>query len=156
MDKAITTSLLIIASMAMALALFNIAYPAIIKGSDAITSMANRADERMTTQVTIIHASSNANEVFIWVKNTGSTRIIGLEYIDVFFGPEGNFVRIPYQGSADGMMPYWTAEVEGGGDWTPASTLRITLYYPGSLGAGRYFTRITVPSGVSDDYVWGM
>jgi hypothetical protein len=170
MDKVMTTTLLIIAGMVMALVLFNIAYPAIIEGGDAISSMANRADDRMKTQVMIIHASSerDANgvwqdtngsgdfEVFIWVKNIGSNRIIGLEYVDVFFGPEGNFARIPYVSNANGSTPYWTEQIEGGDDWSPAGTLRITIHYSSPLNAGRYFTRVTVPAGVSDDYVWGM
>ncbi len=55
MDKTITTALLIVISMVTAVALFNAAYPAVIKGGDAITSMANRADDRMQSQIAIIH-----------------------------------------------------------------------------------------------------
>lgn len=168
MDKTITTALLIVISMVMAIMLFNVAYPAIIQSGDAITSMTSRADERMRSQVTIIHmtgeldsaggwADTNGNgdfDAFIWVKNTGTARIVGLEYLDVFFGPEGNFARIPHQSAAGGTYPYWEAQVETGGDWTPASTLRITIHYAFPLATGRYFARVTVPSGVTDaDYM---
>lgn len=170
MDKVITTTLLIAVSMVMAMVLFNIAYPAIVEGGDAISSMANRADERMKTQITIIHAVSELDasgnwqdlngsgdfEVIVWVKNVGTTRIIGLEQMDVFFGPEGNFTRIPHQSNAGGAMPYWTQQIEDGGDWTPTGTLRITIHYSSPLGTGRYFTKITVPAGISADYIWSM
>src|SRR5689334_10362309 len=115
MDKAITTALLIVISMIMALLLFNIAYPAIVQSGDAIASMASRASDRMDTQIRIIHAAgeldssgwwqnSNGNsefEVFVWVKNLGDTRISALNSLDVFFGPEGNFTRIPHQSVAN-------------------------------------------------------
>ena len=53
MDKVITTAMLIVISMVMALMLFNIAYPAIIEGGDAIVSMAGRVEDRMRSQIAI-------------------------------------------------------------------------------------------------------
>ena len=170
MDKIITTALLIVISIVMTLALFNIAYPAIIKGGDAITSMANRADERMKTQIAIIHAAGELNgdgiwqdtnndgdfEVFMWVKNVGTSRIIGLDNIDVFFGTEGNFVRIPRQAAAGGGYPYWTAQLEDATDWSPTVTMEIAIHYHTPLTPGRYFGKVAVPAGVSSEYIWGM
>ncbi|MFN8375908.1 MAG: hypothetical protein U0694_23925 [Anaerolineae bacterium] len=168
MDKAITTALLIVISMIMALMLFNIAYPAIIQSGDAIASMANRTSDRMDTQITVIHAAgeldssgwwqnSNGNsefEVFIWVKNIGDTRIIALDNLDVFFGPEGNFTRIPNQVNAGGSYPYWTWNVEGGTEWNPTSTLRITVHYQMPQAQGRYFFKVSTTDGVSaEDYL---
>ncbi len=170
MDKVITTTLLIIISMVMAIVLFNIAYPAIVEGGDAISSMASRAEDRMKTQITIIHATSELDssgvwhdgnsigefEVFVWVKNVGATRITALDRMDVFFGPEGDFVRIPYQSAAGGPAPYWTAQVENDTQWSPTGTVRITLHYSGPLAQGRYYFKVTVPAGVSADYFWSM
>lgn len=170
MDKAIVTALLIIVGMIMALMLFNAAFPAIVGGGDAIANMANRADERLRSQVAIIHVSgelnadgwwqdTNANgifDVFIWVKNIGATRIVGLERLDVFFGPEGNFTRIPHQTQAGGSSPYWTYTVENGTEWTPTSTLRITVHFPATLASGRYFSKVIAPNGVSDEYFLGL
>ncbi|MCC7446395.1 MAG: hypothetical protein IT324_03215 [Anaerolineae bacterium] len=166
MDKTITTALLIVISMVMSLALFNAAYPAIIQGGDAINSMTNRSDERMRSQAAIIHAASeqdasgqwqdtNGNgqpEVFVWVKNIGSTSITALERTDVFFGKEGSFARIPHQSEANGSFPYWTAQVENSDDWRPTATLKITIHLQSAPGQGRYFIKITIPSGVSDEY----
>ncbi len=170
MDKAITTAMMIVISMVMAVLLFNVVYPAIVEGGDAIVSMSNRAETRMKSQVMIIHAAgeldssgwwqdNNNNgdfEVFLWVKNVGSTRITAFEQTDIFFGPEGNFVRIPHQSAAGGTYPYWVGQVEGGSDWNQASTLTVTIYYQFPLTPGRYFAKVIVPSGVSDEYYWGM
>jgi archaellum component FlaG (FlaF/FlaG flagellin family) len=169
-DKVITTTLLIAVSMVMALVLFNIAYPAIVEGGDAISSMANRVEDRMKTQIAIIHTAgelddsgawqdTNGNgdfEVFIWVKNVGTTRILALERSDVFFGPEGNFVRIPHQSAAGGAYPYWTGQVEGDNTWSPTTTVKITIHFSAPLAPGRYFSKVTVLAGVSDDYIWSM
>ena len=170
MDKTITTTLLIAIGMIMALTLFNTAYPAVVQGSDAITSMASQNEIRMRTHIDIIHAAgeldsngwwqdSNGSgqfEAFVWVKNTGLTRLTSIESLDVFFGPEGNFVRIPHQTQAGSAYPYWTAAVEGSGDWVPTSTLRITLHYSVPPTAGRYFTKVTLPTGVDADFYLGM
>jgi hypothetical protein len=170
MDKAITTALMIIISMVLAVMLFNAAFPAIVEGGDAITNMVHRTNERMKSQIRIIHAAgeldsdgwwqdSNGNgdfEVFIWVKNTGASRINALEQVDVFFGPEGNFTRIPSQAAAGGGYPYWTWQVESGTEWTPYATVEITIHYAFPLSPGRYFFKINLPNGVSDEYILGM
>lgn len=170
MDKAITTALLIVISMVMALMLFNVAYPAVIEGGDSMRNMANRAEQEMKSDVTIIHTAAeldntgwwqdtNGNgdfEVFVWVKNTGSLRIIALEFLDIFFGPDGAFMRIPSQANANGLYPYWTWEVEGGTEWTPAATLRIAIHYEFPLATGHYFIKVTTPNGVADDEFMGI
>jgi hypothetical protein len=170
MDKTITTALLIIVSMVMVLMLFNIAFPAIVEGGDAITNMVRRTDDRMKSQVEIIHAAAELDgdgwwqdtngdgdfEVFVWVKNIGAARISAVEQVDLFFGPEGNFTRIPFQESAGNSYPYWTWQVENAAGWTPTATLKIAIHYAFPLTSGRYFIKITLPNGVSDDYFLGM
>ncbi len=170
MDKVITTTLLIIVSTVMVIVLFNVAYPAIVEGGDAISSMASRAEDRLKTQITVIHAAGELDssgvwydgnsdglfEVFVWVKNVGSTRVVALDRVDVFFGPEGDFARIPYQGTAGGALASWTAQVEDDTVWSPTGTLKITIRYASPLPQGRYFIKVTVPAGVSADYFWSM
>ncbi len=167
MDKAITTALLIVISMIMVVMLFNAAFPAIIQGSDAITNMTDRAGDSMKSQIKIIHAAgeldsagvwrdSNSNgqfEVFLWVKNVGSTRLTALEHSDVFFGPEGNFGRIAYN---TGSYPYWTYALENATEWTPTATLRITIHYGVPLSSGHFFAKVTLPNGLSEDYFLGL
>lgn len=173
MDKTITTALLIVVSMILVVALYNIAFPAIVQGGEAVTSMANTISDRMKEGITLIHASSeldsangfldpNGNGLFEvngWVKNTGSTRIVGLNSIDVFFGPEGNFVRIPSQANAGGSYPYWTYNLGSGAtDWIPSGTLQIAIHYQplSRPAAGRYYMKIALPTGISADYVLGI
>jgi hypothetical protein len=167
MDKIISTVMLIVISMILSMLLFNAAYPAVIRSSDAIVNMGDRSDDRMKSQITIIHASGELDntgfwqdtngdgqfEIFLWVKNIGSTRVIALEQSDLFFGPEGNFARIPYN---TGSYPYWTADVENAAEWTPTATLKITIHYGVPLSPGRYFAKVTLPNGVSADYFMGM
>lgn len=170
MDKAITTVFLIAISMVLAILLFNAAYPAVIDSSSAMVSMASRADDRLKSQISIIHAAAeldgdgwwqdtNGNgyfETFVWVKNVGDTRVIGLENIDVFFGPEGNFSRIPHESVSAGAYPYWNWQLENAAEWTPTATLRISIHYSFPLAAGRYFLKVTLPNGISDDYYLGL
>lgn len=170
MDKAITTALLIIISMIMAMMLFNSAYPAVIQGGDAITSMANRSDEQMRSQVEIIHGAgeldsggfwqdtngNNVFEVFLWVKNIGESRLIAPEQTDVFFGPEANFTRIKYATDSSSGYPYWSYSFENGSDWSPNVTLKVTIHYAMPLSSGRYFAKLMTTSGVMSEYFMGI
>jgi hypothetical protein len=169
-DKVITTALLIVVSIVMALLLFNNTYPAIQESSAALSSMAARNDSRMDSQIEIVHATgeldgdgwwqdTNGNgdfEVFLWVKNIGSSRIAAIEQVDVFFGPEGNFTRIPPQSQAGGSSPYWSWQVENATDWVPTATLRIAIHYSYPLSSGRYFAKVVAPNGVSAEDTLGM
>jgi flagellar protein FlaG len=156
LDKAITTAFMVIASVVCAVLVFNVVYPAVIQSSDAMISMKSRVDERLKSQIEIIHAVQSPDDLdvaWVWVKNVGSLRIAAIESCEVFFGPEGNFSRIPY-GTGNGT---WTEEVEGGGEWDPTATLKITIDYSSDLLAGeRYFVKVVTPNGVSDEYYFSM
>jgi hypothetical protein len=153
LDKTIITTLLIIAGVVAAVTAFRAIYPAIVQSSQAISSMEGRLDERLKSQIEIIHAApgdqSNPQWAFIWVKNVGSLSVKPVERCDVFFGPEGNFVSVPYGGSS---TPNWEYEVENDSYWNPRATLRINIDYGQVLPDGRYFVKVTLPNGVSDEY----
>ena len=170
MDKTITTTFLIIISIVTAVLLFNAVYPAVTESGDAMRTMSGRIGDRMKSQAEIIHATGeldssgwwqdvNGNgdfDIFIWVKNVGSTRIIPIERSDVFFGPEGNFVRIPHESEAGGSYPYWTDDLENASQWTPSATVKITIRYGAPLAQARYFIKVTIPNGVSDELYFSM
>ena len=133
----------------MSITLFNAVYPAIGQGNDAIANMQYRISDRMKSQIDILHAAQASGIVTIWVKNTGDARIVGVDSSDLFFGPEGNFVRIPYGTGS----PHWEYLVENGTDWIPRATLRIVIYNFSPLSSGRYYIKMTLPNGISgEDY----
>lgn len=170
MDKTITTVLLIVIGMMMAVTLFNVAYPAVLSSSDAMSNMASRADDRLRTQAVIIQAAgeldssgnwqdTNNNgyfDVFVWVKNVGSLTIVPVDNVDVFFGPEGNFVRIPAEKFANGGFPDWTYDFENAKEWTPSATLQISIHFDTPLSGGRYFLKVVLPNGDGDQYFMGL
>jgi archaellum component FlaG (FlaF/FlaG flagellin family) len=169
MDKSISTALMIVVTMVMTLMLFNVAYPAITQSSDAVANMSYRASESLKTAVSIVHSGaeldrngwwqdSNANgvfDVYVWVKNIGETRITALERMDVFIGPEGNFVRVPYVDEASGNYPRWSWQLENASEWTPSGTVRINIQYSASLPSGRYFLKLVLPDGLEASEIVG-
>jgi len=148
LDKTIVTALLIIAGVISAVFVFNSIYPAIVQSGDAMTSMERRIDERLKSQIEIIHASRSGGDVLVWVKNIGTLRVGAVESSDVFFGPEGNFIRIPYGSGA----PHWEYAVETGTAWDPTATVKITIVDFSPLTAGRYFAKVVLPNGIDDEY----
>jgi hypothetical protein len=152
LDKIVVTALLMTAGIISAILLFNAVYPAVNQGSDAITNMQVRLGDRMKTEIDILHAAQSGGVVTIWVKNTGDTRIVGIDSCDLFFGPEGNFARIPY-GSGS---PHWEYVVENGTEWIPRATLRVVVYNFSPLSSGRYYIKMTLPNGImaADYFSW--
>ena len=170
MDKAIVTSFMIIAAIVSAVMVFNVVFPAIGQSSDAMLTMKTRLDHRMKSQIQIVHATGELDrsglwqdtngsgqfDVFVWVKNIGSLRIAAIESLDVFFGPDGNFARIPHQSAAGGSYPHWTSQVENASAWNPASTLKISIVHSSVLPSDRYFLRVVTPNGVDSEDFFGM
>jgi len=150
LDKAISSTFMIIVSVVAAVLVFKGVYPALISGRDAIVNMNDRVDQRLKSQIEVIHSTGSGSNAYAWVKNIGSLRIAAVTRCDVFFGPEGDYARIPHEDEAAGS-PYWTYLVEGSAtEWTPTETLKISIIY-GSLLSGRYFVKVIIPNGVSDE-----
>lgn len=150
MDKTIVTALLVMAGVISAVFVFNSIFPAITQSGEAIANMQGRYDERIKTQVEIIHATNSGAEVVIWAKNIGALPIKPVASSDLFFGPEGNFMRIPY-GSG---TPHWEYTIENDTKWNPTATVRITIIDFSPLDPGRYFAKLITPNGVSTDYLF--
>ena len=147
MDKTIVTALLVMAGVISAVFIFNSIYPAIVQSNDAMTSMERRMDDRLKSHIQIIHAAKSGSATLVWVKNVGSLRIVPVEACDIFFGAEGNFVRIPY-GADNGQ---WQYTIENAAEWTPSATVKITIKTAASPGV-RYFIKVVLVNGVSDEY----
>jgi hypothetical protein len=158
LDKAITTALLIIAGVVCMIFVFNSVYPMINRSSQAMSSMAEQVDERMKSRISIVHAANSANrtEVYIWVKNVGTQRITNIEESDLFFGPEDDFDRVPYQGDAGGSKPSWEYTLQNDTEWQTSATLKVTITFSTDPGTGTFFTKFIIPNGISDDFYFSM
>ena len=133
-------------------AVINSVIPAIGRASNALVASADVADERLSTRLEIIHATGQdaATQSEAWVKNTGAVRITAVDKVDVFFGPETDFDRIPY-GGAGCTAPCWEYALENDTEWDPTATLHITIYLTDPLAAGTtYFVKVVAPNGVED------
>jgi hypothetical protein len=137
---------------------FNSVYPMINRSSAAMVSMAEQVDERMKSRINVVHAASSENrtEVYIWVKNIGTQRIVNVEACDLFFGQEGDFERIPYAADAGGAFPSWDYSLENDSEWLTSATVKVTITYSVDPGAGTYFVKFIIPNGISDEYYFSM
>jgi hypothetical protein len=126
--------------------------PALSRTSSSIVASADSADGRISTQIEIVHATGEdgAATVQAWTKNVGALGINALSRIDVFFGPDTDFVRIP-QGSAGCAAPCWYYTLENDTAWNPTATLKITITWDANLATGTtYYLKVVAPNGVSD------
>lgn len=144
------TILLITAGVVCCGVVFNAVYPAIGRSSGAMVTMASKIDDRIKSQIKIVQVADQGNEVFIWVKNVGATRIGSIEQSDIFFGKEGNFSRIAY-GETGSSKPYWDYIIENDTEWVPTATLKVTIHLE-AAPSGAYFLKVTIPNGISDEY----
>ena len=181
MDKAIITVLLIVAGVTCVVVMFNGIFPAITRGSDAVVSMASQVDDRIKSQVSIVHAVSeydpndavdywndiNSNgdfDIFAWVKNVGDSRILAVEKCDIFFGKEGDFQRISHDDYVDpGVFPYWQDTLEdSAGEWGRGKTLKINIVYADTFAASgmtagtTYLVKVIIPNGISDEIYFSL
>jgi hypothetical protein len=144
--------MLTVAAVAAIAAIINSMMPAISRTSASIVASSDSAGDRISTQVEIIHAAGTDGSPTIeaWTKNVGGIAIAPLNRMDVFFGPQDNFVRVPYGG--DGCAaPCWSYSLENDTVWNPTSTLHITISMPSGLVTNTtYFVKVVAPNGVSD------
>ena len=133
-------------------AVINAVLPSVDRTSGALTSTASVIDDRLGSQVEIVHATGeNGGTVAdVWIKNVGSTIVEPLDRIDIFFGPEGEFTRIPYGGESC-TAPCWEYDVENDTEWKPTATLHVIVHLEDALATGTvYYAKIVAPNG-SDD-----
>ncbi|MFQ6027754.1 MAG: hypothetical protein ACE5Q6_09715 [Dehalococcoidia bacterium] len=153
MDKAITTGLLIIASIVAAMALINAVLPAMGKSSGALLAANSAASDRVRTDIEVVHVASDTSsgsedQIIVWVKNIGPNEIDSVDTSDVFLTTPSEVKRIPYGSGAE----YWDYTVENGTDWTQAVTIKMTLHLAdASVVAGVYNVNVTVYNAVSSN-----
>lgn len=152
MEKAITTVLLTIASVVAMLVVISVVFPAVSRTSGAITIAGSALDDRIRTDIEIIHATGQegSSTATVWVKNVGASNLRAVSRTDVFFGEDTNFVRVPYGGPAC-TAPCWEDTIENAATWEPTSTLRITIHLDEPMTAGAtYYVKVVLYNGASD------
>jgi hypothetical protein len=151
MDKIIVTVMLIIAGLTAAFAVFNSVYPAVQRSGQSMSDAADDISDRITSRIEVIQVGANNSSVEAWVKNVGSSRILGIGDSDIFFGTDGNISIIPFGGEGS-SPPYWSYHLEGDNtQWGQAVTNGIVIYLAGSLQAGVYSFKMVLPNGNSDE-----
>ena len=167
--------LLTIAGVIAAIAIMNAIYPAVTRSSSALVSASGTVDERIKTNVEVIHAvgelsatstwvDTNSNSLFdffAWVKNVGDARVVAIDDTDVFFGQPGDIERVPYTDDAGANYPRWSYDFETGNDWNRSVTIKITVSFDDgcptcSKPVGTYFIKIVTPNGVSNEHYFSM
>lgn len=151
MEKAISSSLLIIASVVAVLALINAVVPALGKSSSALITANAAASDRIKTDIEIVHATgdSSAKTVTVWVKNIGTTTIDDITASDIFLDTPSSVSRLSYTSGC--VSDCWDYALEGGAtDWKNTETVKFTLTLS-SLTSGVYSVRVSVFNGVSAD-----
>ena len=165
-DKVISTSLLVVATVAAAMVMISAVMPAIARSGNAITRSSARVDDRIETQVSIVYGTAELDsngawqdtdsdsyfDVWVWVKDVGASRIIGIDQTDVFFGVTGNFIRVPHVNDAGGAYPSWSYTVENGTEWENSVTIKITIHYEAAKASDTYEVKVVVPPGAYDDH----
>ena len=156
MDKIIVTVMLIIGGIVASFAIFNGIYPAVQRSGAAITSASDAMNDRIKSDIRIIQVNDDATTVFAWVKNVGASEIDGVENSDVFFGPEGDFSRIPY-GNSQSPLPYWNYQLEStDSQWRPTDTNEIVIHLASSPSPDTYILKVIIPNGIFDETVFGV
>jgi hypothetical protein len=151
-DKILVTLMLIIGGVVCCMVVINAILPAISQSTGAIADASSKIDDRIRSKIEIIEMSNNANDIYVWIKNIGASRIQNVNSSDIFFGPEGNFSRIPYSENVT-TKPYWNYAIESGSAWGPTATVKITLYLD-SVPSGSYYFKIVLPNGISDQDIY--
>jgi hypothetical protein len=156
MDKIIVTVMLIIGGVVASFAVFNGIYPAIQRSGAAITSASDSLNNRIQSDIRIIQVNEDGSTVEAWVKNIGSSDIVTVENSDIFFGPQGDFTRIPF-GTTGSPLPYWNYEMEGAdSQWRPTDTNKIVIHLASSPTPDTYILKMIIPNGIFDETVFGV
>jgi archaellum component FlaG (FlaF/FlaG flagellin family) len=153
MDKVITTGLLIIASIAAAIALINAVLPAMNRSSSALVAANSSAADRIRTHIEVVHVASDTSpggedQIIIWVKNVGVNRIAPIESSDIFLDMPGTVKQLSH-GSSSGAE-YWDYTIENGAEWTQGVTIKMTAHLAnGSVTSGTYSVSVSVYNAVT-------
>jgi hypothetical protein len=134
-------------------AVINAVLPAVSKTTGSLLASSDAVQDRIASQIEIVHATGQdaSPDATLWVKNVGAAKIAPVDRIDVFFGPNGNFARVPYGTTSSCTAPCWYETYETGTEWAPTGTLRISIKWSSNLATGTtYYLKVVTPNGTLD------
>jgi flagellar protein FlaG len=150
-DKAITTALLVIASVVAAIAVTNAILPAVNRGTGALLVSSAGVAERVRTDVAIVFSAGNTatNEIRFWAKNVGTQEVKAIDKSDLFLTTPTEIKRITYNASCAAAAPEcWSYAFEDGATvWVQPTTIRVTVRLS-TLPSGQYTLKFVSPNGV--------
>ena len=153
MEKAITTALLIIASIIAAMALVNAVIPAMGKSASALATANSTTADRIRTDIEIIHATGDdsSDVITVWVKNVGTKKIAPIKSSDIILTTPTTVASLPY---VDGCSSEcWDFSLEGGAsDWSQAVTVKFTLKTTVATGVHTVTVSSSNAASASEDF----
>ncbi len=144
--------MLTVAAIVAVVAVTNAVLPSVGRTTGALISTSGVVQQRIASQIEIVSATGqNGNpDASVWVKNIGASTIDPINRTDLFFGPTGNFHRVPY-GGAGCAAPCWEYTLVNATSFEPTATLAVTVHTGANLSTGQtYYVKIVTPNGVDD------
>lgn len=134
-------------------AVINAVLPAVSKTTGSLLASSDVVQDRIASQIEIVHAAGEDGnpDATIWVKNVGAAKIAPIDRIDLFFGPTGDFQRVPYGADSSCSAPCWYPTLENATEWTQTATLRVSVKTTDNLTTGTtYYVKVVTPNGTLD------
>lgn len=157
MEKAITSVLLVIASVVAAIALTNSILPSVHRGAGAVLSSSSEVARRVKTDMSIIFATgaTSTAEINFWVKNVGEQEITAINKSSIFLETPSIIQHVDFDSGCGGASPEcWSYAFEGGATaWVQANTIKVTVRL-NSLATGQHTLKFVTPNGVSAEKVF--
>lgn len=151
--ETITVAIITIASVICAAGFVAAVFPSILASSAPILSATNELNDRIETDISIIHEAVDPgnSKTYVWVKSLGTNRFSDnlIESSDIFFGEQNNFMRIPYN-SSGAISPSWKYSMENSENtiWEKGETIQITINAP-IVSETEYFIKFTTYNGIA-------
>lgn len=148
-NEVITTSILVIASVVAVVALVNAVVPSMNELSRSYTSLADEMNTEVKTDFDIIFVDTEGNNVSVWIKNVGSSRI-PISYFgmsDIFITSTSNYWHPDFESASNPTWNY-TLENGDGNTWDSGETIK-TIIELDSLPSDTYRLNFVLYNGVS-------
>lgn len=124
----------------------------VFKSTLAVASAAEK--EIALTRIKVLYAANSSDtQVDLWVKNIGTSQIVALDNVDIYFGELNYVQRIPYNATSGLSWEYASAGIT----WPAKETMEMNITLDSALERNvNYMVRISTSNGVSDDYIFSI